>query len=163
MESFPWNRGISSKAISDNPPARTCTSAARQQVKEQSMGSNKFRILIPAVFVFSTLAFAHDVPTGIHISTKSQQAHAAFEKGLAKMEMLHIQDGLESFRSAVKADPQFALGHIVLMFFSQDPTEQMAERDKALATRASANTEESLIIDWLANASQAQYIPAIQA
>jgi len=127
------------------------------------MGSNKLRILIPAVFAFSALALAHDVPTGMHISTKSPQAHVAFEKGLAKMEMLHIQDGLESFRAAVQADPQFALGHIVLMFFSQDPTEQVVERDKALAARASANPEEALIIDWLANASQARYIPAIQA
>src|SRR5262249_29684838 len=132
-------------------------------VKEQSMGSNKLRILISAFFAFSTWAFAHDVPTGMHISTKSQPAHVAFEKGMAKMEMLHIEDGLESFRNSVKADPQFALGHIILMFFSQDPTEQLAERDKALATRASANTEEGLVIDWLANASQGRYIPAIQA
>jgi tetratricopeptide (TPR) repeat protein len=127
------------------------------------MGSSKLRILIPALFAFSMLAVAHDVPTGMHISTKSSQAHVAFEKGMAKMEMLHIEDGLQSFRDAVKADPQFALGHIVLMFFSQDPTEQVAERDKALATRAAANNEEGLVIDWLANASQAHYIPAIQA
>ena len=77
--------------------------------------------------------------------------------------MLHTQDGLENFRSAVQADPQFALGHILLTFFSQDPTEQVAEREKALATRATAGPEEKLVIDWLANASQANWIPAIQA
>src|SRR5215813_13739887 len=128
------------------------------------MGPRKLRILIPALFVFCALqAIAHDTPTGMHISTKSPQAHAFFEKGMDKMEMLHVEDGLESFRNAVKADPQFALGHIILMFFSQDPTEQVAERDKALATRANANVEEGLIIDWLANSSQARSIPAIQA
>jgi tetratricopeptide (TPR) repeat protein len=108
-------------------------------------------------------AFAHDTATGMHISTKSPQAHVFFEKGMHKMEMLHTQDGLDNFRNAVKADPQFALGHIFLTFFSQDPTEQVAEREKALATRASAGTEEKLIIDWLANASQANWVPAIQA
>jgi tetratricopeptide (TPR) repeat protein len=78
------------------------------------------------------------------------------------MEMLHIQDGLENFRNAVNADPQFALGHIFLTFFSQDPTEQVAERDKALATRESANAEEKLIIDWLAASKQSRLLPAIQ-
>jgi len=133
------------------------------------MRSIKVSILAALVFSFGTFgvfgprAFAHDTPTGMHISTKSPQAHAFFEKAMAKMEMLHTADGLENFRKAVQADPQFALGHIFLTFFSQDPTEQVAEREKALATRASAGPEEKLIIDWLANASQAKWVPAIQA
>jgi Flp pilus assembly protein TadD len=128
------------------------------------MGAKKTSVLISAVLLYFGLqAVAHDTPTGMHISTKSPQAHVAFEKGMEKMEMLHIQDGLESFRNSVKADPQFALGHIILMFFTQDPTEKVSELDKALATRASANTEEKLVIDWLANQSQAKWIPAIQA
>jgi tetratricopeptide (TPR) repeat protein len=130
------------------------------------MRSIKVSILAALVFIFGTFglrAFAHDTPTGMHISTKSPQAHAYFEKAIAKMEMLHTADGLENFRNAVQADPQFALGHIFLTFFSQDPTEQVAEREKALATRASAGPEEKLIIDWLANASQAKWVPAIQA
>jgi tetratricopeptide (TPR) repeat protein len=128
------------------------------------MLSTKFRVFATTLLVFWGLqALAHDAPTGMHVSTKSPQAHAFFDKGVQKMEMLHIQDGLENLRNAVKADPQFALGHIFLTFFSQDPTEQVAEREKALATRASAGTEEKLIIDWLANASQARWIPAIQA
>jgi tetratricopeptide (TPR) repeat protein len=39
----------------------------------------------------------------------------------------------------------------------------MAEREKAVATRKFAGPEEKLIIDWLANANQAHWIPAIQA
>ena len=89
------------------------------------------------LIVLGLHAFAHDTATGMHISTKSPQAHVFFEKAMQKMEMLHTQDGLDNFRNAVKADPQFALGHIFLTFFSQDPTEQVAEREKALATRAS--------------------------
>jgi len=120
-------------------------------------------LLTLGTFGFGLKSFAHDTPTGMHISTKSPQAHAFFEKAMAKMEMLHTADGLENFRNAVQADPQFALGHIMLTFFSQDPIEQVAEREKALATRASAGPEEKLIIDWLANASQAKWVPAIQA
>ena len=101
-----------------------------------------------ALLMFGLQAFAHDTATGMHISTKSQQAHVFFEKGLQKMEMLHTQDGLASFRSAVQADPQFALGHIFLTFFSQDPTEQVAEREKALVTRSSAGPYTSAISRW---------------
>ncbi len=127
------------------------------------MASFTFRILAGALLAFSLSAFAHDDPIGIHTSTKSPQAHAFFEKGVAKMEMLHTQEALQNFRNAVKADPEFALGHMFLMFFSADPTEQLAERDKGLATSASANAEEKLIISWLGDASQARYIPAIQS
>src|SRR6476469_3182731 len=134
----------------------------RSLVKELQMRRIKVSILA-LVTVFGLHAFAHESATGMHISTKSPQAHVFFEKGLQKMEMLHTQDGLNNFRSAVQADPQFALGHIMLTFFSQDPTEQVAEREKALATRASAGPEEKLIVDWLANASQANWVPAIQA
>jgi len=120
-------------------------------------------IAISLFVIFALPALAHDEPNGMHLSTKSPQAHAYFEKGLQKMEMLHIQDGLDNFRKSVQADPQFALGHIILMFFTQDPTEQVAEREKALHTRSSANLEEQYIVDWLANANQARWIPAIQA
>jgi tetratricopeptide (TPR) repeat protein len=119
--------------------------------------------LVIVFVIFGLHAFAHESANGMHISTKSPQAHVFFEKAMHKMEMLHTQDGLDNFRSAVQADPQFALGHIMLTFFSQDPTEQVVEREKALATRASAGPEEKLIIDWLANASQANWVPAIQA
>src|SRR5262249_5603615 len=50
-----------------------------------------------------------------------------------------------------------------LAYFAQDPTEQVAERGKALAARSLAGPEEQLIIDWLANGSKSQVVPAIQA
>jgi tetratricopeptide (TPR) repeat protein len=128
------------------------------------MLSAKFRIVAISLVAFWGLqAVAHDTPTGMHISTKSPQAHNFFEAGVAKLEMLHIEDGLNNLRNSVKADPQFALGHIFLTFFSLDPTEQVAEREKALASLASANAEEKLIVDWLANASQSRMLPAIQS
>lgn len=124
----------------------------------------KLRVLTVGLALFAALpAFAHHDPTGMQITTKSPQAHVYFERGLRKMELLHFQDGLENWRKAVAADPHFALAHIFLTFFSQDPSEQVAEREKALATRKYAGPEEQLIIDWLANASESNWIPAIQA
>ncbi|HEV7522148.1 MAG TPA: hypothetical protein VGP89_13695, partial [Candidatus Angelobacter sp.] len=70
------------------------------------MRSTKVSIL-GLLTVFALSAFAHDTATGMHISTKSPQAHVFFEKAMHKIEMLHTEDGLANFRSAVQADPQF--------------------------------------------------------
>ncbi len=106
---------------------------------------------------------AKNASVGIQITTKSPQARSYFLDGLWKFQRLHLQQGLADWRMAVKRDPNFALAHIFLSNFSMDPAEQVAERDKALATRASVGREEQLIIDWLSNSSKGQWIPAIQA
>lgn len=124
----------------------------------------KFRILAVVLgFSIALPMFAHEDAHGIQITTKSHRAHVLFEQGLEKISLLHQQAGLELLRGSVKADPNFALAHIFIAFFSQDPAEQVAEREKALATRKYAGAEEQLIIDWQANASQAHWVPAIQA
>ena len=116
------------------------------------------------VLAFSVCAFADQKPnSAMQMSTKSPQARAFFEQGLAKMETLHIEAGLQNWRNAAKADPNFGLAHIFLAYFAQDPTEQVAERLKAVAARRSAGPEEQLIIDWLANAGESKWVPAIQA
>jgi tetratricopeptide (TPR) repeat protein len=68
-----------------------------------------------------------------------------------------------NWRKAVQEDPNFALCHIFLTLLSQDPLEQVAEREKALASRKFISREEQLVIDWLSASSKGQWIPAIQA
>jgi tetratricopeptide (TPR) repeat protein len=126
--------------------------------------SMRHRILAMVYAVLSALPlFAQNDATGLQVTTKSPRAHAFFEQGLRKVEVLQVLGALENWRQAVQADPHFALGHIFLAFFSRDPGEQVAEREKALATRQYAGPEEQLIIDWVSNAGEAHWIPAIQA
>ncbi|HET9181388.1 MAG TPA: tetratricopeptide repeat protein [Candidatus Angelobacter sp.] len=100
---------------------------------------------------------------GLEITTKSPEARAFFVSGLEKWQTLYSEQGLENWRKAVKADPNFALAHIFLADFSNDPAEQVRERERALATKQFAGPEEQLIIDWISDASEAHWIPAIQA
>ncbi|HEX4603608.1 MAG TPA: tetratricopeptide repeat protein [Candidatus Angelobacter sp.] len=117
---------------------------------------------LPAVILLlSAVSLAH--AAGMEITTKSPQARTAFKDGIAKMETLHREQALESWRAAAKADPEFALVHAFLAMLSRDPVEQVTERDQALATRNSAGPQEQLIVDWVANASQGRWVPAIQA
>jgi len=127
------------------------------------MSRLRIAVVINILFLAALPVSAERHTTGMQMSTKSAQARSFFELGLAKMETLHIEAGLENWRKATKADPNFALAHIFLAYFAQDPTEQVAERDKALAVRQMAGPEEQLIVDWLANSSKSQLVPAIQA
>ena len=124
------------------------------------MSSLRIRTLVLAFISLLALSCAYAQQ---EITTKSDQARAFFEQGTAKMETLHWEGALEEWRHATQADPQFALAHIFLAMLSRDPVEQAAEREKAVANRKFAGTEEQLIIDWIANAGQSQWIPAIQA
>jgi tetratricopeptide (TPR) repeat protein len=100
---------------------------------------------------------------GLEITTSSAEARTSFERGLAKMETLHWEAALKEWRDAAQLDSQFALAHIFLTMLSRDPVEQVAERERALATRKFAGPEEQLIIDWIANSNQSRWVPAIQA
>lgn len=123
----------------------------------------QFRIFIILMILAALPASAGRQGSGMEMSSKSAKARAFFQEGLAKMETLHIQAGLQNWRDAAQADPNFALAHIFLAYFAQDPTEQFAEREKALATRQLAGPEEKLIVEWLADSSKSQFVPAIQA
>jgi tetratricopeptide (TPR) repeat protein len=136
-----------------------------------------FRSMFRALPRFSTLLIAFALPLaawaaapdakpaaiGITVTTKSVKARHYFEQGLAKQQTLHIQDGLENMRKAVAADPKFALAHVLLSTFSQDPIEQVSELEKAVATKKYASREEQLVVDWFSNSGRGQWIPAIQA
>ena len=124
--------------------------------------------VVALTFALAAGAAADSVRTihtdpGITVSTKSPQARTYFEQGLAECQTLHLREGFELWRKAAKTDPNFALIHILLSNFSRDPAERVAEREKALASRRFASREEQLVIDWLSNSSQGQWVPAIQA
>src|SRR5713226_365678 len=74
-------------------------------------------------------------PAGMQVTTKSAKARAFFNQGIARMETLHWEPALQEWRQAAKADPHFALAHILLSMLSRDPVEQVAEREKALASK----------------------------
>ena len=123
-----------------------------------------FRLaMLCMMLVCVSAAYGTDHKGDMQISTKSREARGLFQQGLTKIEALHEQAGLVDWRKAVQADPKFALAHILITFFTLDPAEQLAEREKALATRQFASEEEKYIIDWLANASQSLWLPAIQS
>jgi tetratricopeptide (TPR) repeat protein len=147
------------------PDCHRCL-VGRELPKEKMAEMSRVYFRISMVFlllVSLASACAQQPKSEMQVTTRSAKARAAFEEGMAKMETLHWDAALQSWRKAVQADPQFALAHILLAMLSRDPLEQFSERDKAMASQQNVGREEQLIIEWIGKASQGQWIPAIQA
>ncbi len=100
----------------------------------------------------------------VPVTTPSALARNAYEMGMVQREdRLFVDEGLEFFRQAVKADPQFALGHAALGYFTADPTE--AKQESALAVKYidNASPDEQLLIRWMNGTKNGDTVAAISA
>jgi len=96
------------------------------------------------------------------ITTKSREVHRLLDQAWRlNLDEVRQADAIEVLRKAVKIDPNFAFGHLLLSQCSLDPGEQVREQQKAFATRNHAGTGEQLVIDWFQNAADHKLIPAI--
>jgi len=117
--------------------------------------------ILALLTIFTLHAFAHDTPTGMHISTKSPQAHPYLKKPCTRWRCstprtAWIIPQRRAGRSAICLGTHFP--HVLLA----GSDEQVAEREKALATRASAARKKT--DHRLAGQRQpGPLVPAIQA
>jgi tetratricopeptide (TPR) repeat protein len=105
-----------------------------------------------------------NAPGTVPVTTSSIAAQRAYELGLVEREdRLFVDEGLDFFRQAVKADPQFALGHAALGYFTADPKE--AKEQSALAVKFidSASPDEQLLIRWMNGTKNGETVAAISA
>jgi tetratricopeptide (TPR) repeat protein len=100
----------------------------------------------------------------IPVTTQSPMAAKAYEMGLVQREdRLFVDEGLEFFRQAVKADQEFALGHAALGYFTADPKEAKDESVLALKYIANASPDEQLLIHWMNDTKNGETVEAISA
>jgi len=100
----------------------------------------------------------------IPVTTHSAVAQHAYEMGMVQREdRLFVDEGLQFFRQAVTADPQFALGHAALGYFTADPKE--AKQESALAVKfiENASPDEQLLIRWMNSTKNGETVVAISA
>ncbi|MGC1967812.1 MAG: hypothetical protein WA673_15225, partial [Candidatus Acidiferrales bacterium] len=103
-------------------------------------------------------------PETIPVTTSSLTAQRAYEMGMVQREdRLFVDEGLAFFREAVKADPQFALGHATLGYFTADPKEEKQESALAEKFIGSASPDEQSLIIWMNGTKNGDLVPAISA
>jgi tetratricopeptide (TPR) repeat protein len=126
---------------------------------------SRLRVILIAVgLAFGSAAAAQTDPhiTVLPLTTKSAKAHRLLDQAwdLAVDQVEQVK-AILVLRKAVKADPNFAMGHEILAQMSLDPSEQVSEQRKAFATKGHASLPEQTIVDWFQNASEHKLIPAI--
>ncbi len=103
-------------------------------------------------------------PDKVPVTTSSKEARHDYELGMMHREdLLFDEEGLNDFRRAVKTDPNFALGHATIAFFSDDPREEKHEILVARQTLAHAVPDEKLLIRFMIGTKDGDLIPAISA
>jgi len=96
------------------------------------------------------------------LTTKSPEARRLVEEALTLyLDRVEQEQSIEILRKAVTIDPDFAMGHEVLAQISLDSAEQVAEQEKAFASRSHATSSEQLVIEWYQDAAEHKLIPAI--
>jgi tetratricopeptide (TPR) repeat protein len=137
--------GAAAQAQDSTPAATTSTQASDHSADQASDRSSAATDIIP-------------------VTTHSLTAQRAYEMGMVQREdRLFVDEGLAFFREAVKADPQFALGHAALGYFTADPKEEKQESALAEKFIATASPDEQLLIRWMNGTKNGDLVPAISA
>lgn len=107
--------------------------------------SNRFTFLL-LIFLCSSIFAAAAENGKIPITTSSEKAKSDFLKGRDLAEKLRVQDSMQYFQSAIKADPNFALAHLQLSFAEPNGRSFIEDLNKAVSLSDKASQGEKLWI-----------------
>jgi len=97
------------------------------------------------------------------VTTSSAKARDLYEKAMSDYENLYLERANLGWRAAAEADPNFALAQAWIAFNSRDPAEASAARDKAKALTSKVTPGERLMIQWITNVQENNFIAGIAA
>ncbi len=99
----------------------------------------------------------------IPLTTDSMAARRSFQGGLENIENQQVKRAQMDFRSAVRADQNFALAHLFLAYDNGNPAEEKAELQKARTLVVNASKPEQMLVEWMAGSREGNMVPAISA
>lgn len=97
---------------------------------------------------------AAEVAAKVPVTTSSDAARASYLKGQALLDGLHFTDAHEAFVEAVAADPNFAMGHVMLAITSLSTAEFFDEVAAASGAAGGASEGEQLYVEALVAGSE---------
>jgi tetratricopeptide (TPR) repeat protein len=126
--------------------------------------ASMFLLLTSAVSLAQTANAQPENPATavLPLTTKSAEAHALIDQAWKlNLDEVEQAQAIVVLQKAVKLDPDFALGHELLAQVSLEPSEQVAEQQKAFLTRMHASPAEQTLIQWFQDATDHRTIAAI--
>jgi tetratricopeptide (TPR) repeat protein len=97
------------------------------------------------------------------VTAASAKAREMYQTGMEDYENLYLERCNEDWRAAVKEDPSIAVAWAWIAFNSRNPTEVSAAREKAKALLPQVTPGEKLMIQWIVNVQEGNYIAGISA
>ncbi len=131
------------------------------------------RRILTGLFGFlllSSLAFGKDKPSkpkpatgSMPVTATSAKGRELYQKGMEDYENLYLERCNEDWRAAVKEDPSVAVAWAWIAFNSRNPAEVSAARQKAKALLPQVTPGEKLMIQWISNVQEGNFIAGIEA
>lgn len=123
--------------------------------------------LLLACLCLAVPAYAHHIKQSdqktMPLTTSSVKARDLYERAMADYENLYLDRATIGWRAAAKEDPNFAVAWAWVAFNSRDPQEVVASREKAKAAAEHASPGERLMVKWIANVEEGNFIVGIAA
>jgi tetratricopeptide (TPR) repeat protein len=120
-------------------------------------------VLLTAESKSATKAKSKSSGSTFPVTASSDQARELFEKGMVDYENLYLDRCTQEWRDAVAADPNFALAHAWIAFSSNNPAEVTKERERAKALEPTVTPGEKLMIEWIVNVQENNFVIGIAA
>jgi tetratricopeptide (TPR) repeat protein len=124
-------------------------------------------ILLVVLFLSVLPLHAHHVKPAatktMPVTTSSPKARELYERAMADYENLYLERANIGWRAAAEADPNFALAYVWIAFNGRDPTESKAAREKAKGLEAKVTPGEKLMIEWVVNVQENNFLAGISA
>ena len=124
-------------------------------------------VILAFVFLIAGLPLAYAAEPALRaetlpVTTRSAEARHMFDEGLARFQSdLRVETAVNTWKLAVKKDPNFALAHGFIAFVSRDPNEQAIHRQAALGLSRKVTKGEQLLIAWMADSGDGHFLEAI--
>ncbi len=107
--------------------------------------------------------FGEDSKTTLPVSSKSANALRLYREGIELQGNLRTDEAMRKFRSAVKADPEFAMAWAMIAVSESSPAAATRARAKARELMPKASEGEQTMIRWVVARGDANMIAAIAA
>ena len=99
----------------------------------------------------------------VTVSTHSSAAKELFEKGMADFVKEKTEPALQSWRAAAAKDPRCAFIQAFISFATNDPAEESRARANAKRAAGCVTPGERLLIRWVVNIHEDNYVTGIAA
>jgi len=139
------------------------------------MFQRRILALLAACLILASMASAREkapkdkssktkpVAGSMPVTAASSKGREFYEKGMQDYENLYLERCNEDWRAAVKEDPSIAVAWAWIAFNSRNPAEVSSAREKAKALLPKVTPGEKLMIQWIANVQEGNYIAGISA